>query len=95
MSTSEIQSYLARARQDLKAAEQILSGGFYHVTVTRSYYAMFYAVQALLLSQNVHRHRHAGVLSATTDRGLAEQILRDAQRFVQRTEQYLEQAGAL
>lgn len=128
--TSEIQGYLARAWQDLKAAEQILSDGFYHVTVTRSYYAMFYAAQALLLSQNVRRHRHAGVLSAfseylvktglieteyakllgqtfesrldsdydvtfTTDLALAEQVLRDAQQFVQRTEQYLEQAGVL
>lgn len=64
MSTTEIQSYLERARQDLLAAEQILRDGFYHVTVTRAYYAMFYAAQALLISRDVRRRRHAGVLSA-------------------------------
>ena len=67
MSTTEIQSYLDRAQQDLLAAEQILNDSFYHVTVTRAYYAMFYAAQALLISQNVRRHRHAGVLSAFSE----------------------------
>jgi uncharacterized protein (UPF0332 family) len=61
---SEIQSYLDRAQQDLQAAERILADGFYHVTVARAYYAMFYATQAILISQGIRRHRHAGVLSA-------------------------------
>lgn len=72
---SEIQSYLNRAYQDLTAAERILADGFYHVTVTRAYYAMFYAAQARLLSQAVHRHRHAGVLSAFNEHFIGTNLI--------------------
>ncbi len=130
MSLPEIQLYLDRARQDLEAAQSTLEHGFFSVTVSRAYYAMFYATNALLISQGIHRHRHAGVLSAfsehfiktglieseyakilgnvfnsrlgsdydvtySIEQTLAEGVLQDAQRFVDRAEAYLQQSGAL
>lgn len=64
MNTEEIQLYLNRARRDLQAAQNNLEQGFYDVTVTRSYYVMFYAASALLASKKLSRSKHSGVRSA-------------------------------
>jgi uncharacterized protein (UPF0332 family) len=64
MSVSEVMIYLDRAHEDLRAAESNLQHGFYAVTLTRTYYAMFYAVSALLSHIGVHRSHHSGVISA-------------------------------
>lgn len=61
---TEIELYLDRARQDLRAAQSNLEQGFYGVTVTRAYYAMFYAASALLSSRGISRSTHSGVISA-------------------------------
>jgi uncharacterized protein (UPF0332 family) len=127
---TEIQLYLDRAGQDLRAAESNLQQSFYAVAVTRAYYAMFYAASALLASKGIARSKHAGVLSAfgehfvksgligpeyakmlgsafdsrldsdydilfLAERRLAEDVLRDAHRFVERTTEYLAQVGLL
>jgi len=130
MNVPEVQLYLDRAHQDLRAAESNLQQGFHGVAVTRAYYAMFYAASALLASKEISRSKHSGVHSAfgehfvkaglieteyakmlghafdsrldsdydvtfSTERTLAEGILHDAQRFVERVERYLCQAGVL
>ena len=64
MSTREIQLYLDRADQDLRAAEDNIRRGFYGVAVTRAYYAMFYAASALLVSEGIARSKHSGVHAA-------------------------------
>jgi uncharacterized protein (UPF0332 family) len=64
MSESEIHLYLDRARQDLAAAQSNLDQSFYGVVVSRAYYAMYYAVNALLASQSVSRKTHSGTISA-------------------------------
>ena len=61
---NEIELYLARAEQDLQAAESNLQQGFYAVAVTRAYYAMFYAATTLLENQGISRGRHPGVVAA-------------------------------
>lgn len=61
---SESLLYLDRARRDLKAAESNLKLGYYYIAVSRSYYAMFYAASALLVSKGVVRSKHSGVISA-------------------------------
>jgi uncharacterized protein (UPF0332 family) len=130
MNTSEIQLYLSRAQRDLQAAQSNLEQGYYDVTVTRSYYVMFYAASALLASKELSRSKHSGVRSAfgeyfvktglieveyarmlghafdsrldsdydltfSASQSLAEEILRDAQKFFERVEQYLHREGAL
>jgi uncharacterized protein (UPF0332 family) len=64
MAESEIQLYLDRAAQDLAAAQSNLDQGFYGVVVSRAYYAMYYAVNALLASQGISRKSHSGTISA-------------------------------
>jgi uncharacterized protein (UPF0332 family) len=67
MASSEIQLYLNRARQDLQATQVNLEQGFYDVAVSRAYYAVFYAANALLVSKGITRSRHSGVLSAFSE----------------------------
>jgi len=124
----EIALYLERAGSALRQAKDNLSLGYYDVTTSRAYYAMFYAASALLASKDISRSRHSGVHSAfgqyfvkpgliepqyarmlinafnvrldsdyevrpALNRALAEDILRDAQEFVERTALYLKQEG--
>jgi uncharacterized protein (UPF0332 family) len=130
MPQADIGLYLERAQEDLEAASSNLQHGFYAVTVTRAYYAMFYAASALLASKGISRSKHSAVLAAfgqhfaktglieadyaksfghafdarldsdydiafATDRTLAEDVLDEAGRFVERCQQYLREAGAL
>jgi uncharacterized protein (UPF0332 family) len=124
----EIELYLERAGSALRQAKDNLNLGYYDVTTSRAYYAMFYAASALLASKDISRSKHSGVHSAfgqyfvkpgliepqyvrmlinafnvrldsdyevrpALNRALAEDILRDAQKFVERTVLYLEQEG--
>jgi uncharacterized protein len=55
---------LERARQALEEAALLLGGGHANAYVNRLYYACFYAVSALLLTQNIStsKHRHLRTL---------------------------------
>lgn len=64
MSEAEVQLYMDRAWQDLKAAQSNLGQVFYEVAISRAYYAMFYAANALLAHKGVLRKTHSGVISA-------------------------------
>ena len=64
MAQADVSLYLDRARKDLEAAESNLERGFYAVSVTRAYYAMFYAASALLASKEITRSKHSAVLAA-------------------------------
>jgi uncharacterized protein (UPF0332 family) len=57
---------LQQARESLQEAERMLAGKFSaRATINRAYYAMFYAVLALLLSAGVaaSSSKHTGVLA--------------------------------
>ncbi|MEA2075011.1 MAG: HEPN domain-containing protein [Euryarchaeota archaeon] len=60
----EVKSLLERASRYLKSAEILLKEGDYESSVSRTYYAMFYSVQALLLTKNLSFSSHKGVVSA-------------------------------
>jgi uncharacterized protein (UPF0332 family) len=53
--------YLDKAEEDFQDAKALLDSQRYSATVSRCYYAMFHAAQALLLSRNVEAYTHAGV----------------------------------
>ena len=55
---NEIESLVARARKYLRSAELLLNDGDYESSVSRSYYAMFYCVQALLLTKGLSVSSH-------------------------------------
>jgi len=56
--------YLDGARDALRSAQYNLDGEFYGVAVNRAYYAFFYAATALLLTLDIFRSKHSGVLAA-------------------------------
>ncbi|VVB87154.1 HEPN domain protein [uncultured archaeon] len=64
----EIESLIARSRKYLESAEILLKSGDYESSVSRVYYAMFYSVEALLLTEGVTVSSHKGVISAFGER---------------------------
>ena len=52
-----------RAKETLKDAKILFNKGSLFSTVNRIYYAVFYEVNALLLTKNLSSSKHSGVLS--------------------------------
>ena len=63
-----IRIYLDGARDALRSAQYNLDGDFYGVAVNRAYYAFFYVATALLLTLDVTRSKHSGVMAAFRER---------------------------
>jgi len=59
----EIETLIKRAQRYLKSAEMLLRDKDYESSVSRTYYAMFYAAQAALLTKNLSFSSHKGVIS--------------------------------
>lgn len=128
MDNLDVQPYLVRAREELRAVEVNIREELYSVAISRCYYAMFYAVSGLLASTGIARSKHSGVISAfrerfiktglieaefgdilgvgfdarqesdyelvpLVNRELALKRLHEAQRFVDRVENYLKSTG--
>ena len=64
MSEKELQSLMQRARRSLRSARNLLDDGDHDFAMSRAYYAMFYAATAALLSLEVKRSKHSGVIAA-------------------------------
>jgi uncharacterized protein (UPF0332 family) len=60
----EIKRLLEKAHKNLMAAKNDLLEGFYDSAISRAYYAMFYCVEALLLTKDLRFSRHSAVHSA-------------------------------
>ena len=60
----EAASLIERARKYLKSSETLLKEGDYESSVSRTYYAMFYSTEAVLLTMNLSFSSHKAVLSA-------------------------------
>lgn len=54
---------LKQADESMKAAKMLLKEGLLNSAVNRGYYAMFYAVLALLASQKKETSKHSGAIS--------------------------------
>jgi uncharacterized protein (UPF0332 family) len=55
---------IQKAKSSLNAAKDLLKGGYSDFSSGRSYYARFYAAQALLLTKNLSFSKHSTVISA-------------------------------
>ncbi|MFZ2412329.1 MAG: HEPN domain-containing protein [Candidatus Methanoperedens sp.] len=64
----EIESLITRARKYLESAEILLKSRDYESSVSRVYYAMFYSVEALLLTEDITVSTHKGVISVFGER---------------------------
>ena len=61
----EIEADLKRAEDSLKAAAQLIKDGYFDIAASRAYYAVFYALSALLLNEGLEFRKHSGVISTT------------------------------
>jgi uncharacterized protein len=59
-----VKLHMEAAHEALAAGQYTLDGGFYGVAVSRGYYACFYAASALLLTRDITRSKHSGVLAS-------------------------------
>jgi uncharacterized protein (UPF0332 family) len=62
--TDDQRDYLAQAQGRLAAARLLLSQGFAEDAISRAYYAMFYAAEALLEGEGLEFSSHAAVIAA-------------------------------
>ncbi len=60
----EVQKLLEKADHALEVAESLYKQGFSQDAASKIYYAMFYAAQALLKSENIEVVKHSAVESA-------------------------------
>ena len=60
----ESKALIKRSERYLRSAELLLKEGDCESSVSRTYYAMFYSVQAILLTKNLSFSSHKGVISA-------------------------------
>ena len=59
----EIESLMERAQRTMASADLLLNEGDFESSVSRSYYAMFYAAEALLLTKKLKFSSHRSVIS--------------------------------
>jgi len=60
----ESQRWMGKARSSLTAAKKLLEESLFAESISRSYYAMFYAAKALLLLDGVDVSKHSAVVAA-------------------------------
>ncbi len=60
----DILELVMKAKDSLKAASNLFKDGFYDFSASRSYYAMFYTAEAVLLTKNLSFSRHSAVIGA-------------------------------
>jgi len=60
---SLIQGYIQKAEKKLSVAEKLYASGDYEDAVSRAYYAVFHAAQALLLTEGEQAASHKGVVT--------------------------------
>lgn len=59
----EIASLIKKADRYLRSAEILLEDEDFESAISRTYYAMFYSAQAMLLTKNLSFSSHKGVIS--------------------------------
>ena len=65
---NEIASLMKRAEKYLESAQMLIDMEDFESAVSRTYYSMFYAAEAALLSDKVAFSTHKGILSAFGER---------------------------
>ena len=59
----ESKRYLRKAQRSLSASAELLARGYFEDSCSRSYYATFYAAQALLKESGINVVKHSAVIS--------------------------------
>lgn len=66
--TEEVERYFAQAAECVEDAQILLAHGRFAAVVARAYYAMFHAATAVLLSEDIRRSSHHGLLAVFGER---------------------------
>jgi len=64
MKDKDILDLLAKAKESVEASDSLLKDGFYDFSASRSYYAVFYAAEAVLLTKDLSFSKHKAVIAA-------------------------------
>lgn len=59
-----IADLIEKARTSLRAAQLLFNDGIFDFSASRSYYCMFYAAEAILLTGNLAFSKHSAVIGA-------------------------------
>lgn len=62
--SDQLQLMIGKAFRSIAAARRNIEEGDYDFSSSRSYYAAFYAMEAVLLTKKLSYSKHAGVISA-------------------------------
>ena len=60
----DISELMQKAKESFEAAKSLYRDGFYGFSAGRSYYSMFYVVEALLLTKNLSFSKYSAVIGA-------------------------------
>lgn len=64
MNKKEVKALLGKARDSIRGAKVLFADGLYGFSAARSYYAMFYVAEALLLTKDLSFSKHSAVIAA-------------------------------
>lgn len=64
MNEKEVKELIEKSRRSLEAAKLLFDEGFIDFSASRAYYSMFYAVEALMLDQDLSFSKHSAVIAA-------------------------------
>jgi uncharacterized protein (UPF0332 family) len=59
----ESKRYIRKAQRSLRASAELLARGYFEDSCSKSYYATFYAAQALLKESGINVVKHSAVIS--------------------------------
>jgi uncharacterized protein (UPF0332 family) len=62
--TEAVHELLDKSEQSINAANLLLGDGYDDFAASRAYYAMFYAVEALMLDRDLSFSKHSAVIAA-------------------------------
>lgn len=60
---SLLQGYLEKSKDKLQVAEELLRSGHFEDAVSRAYYSVFHAAQAVLLTEGLSADTHQGLVN--------------------------------
>lgn len=61
--TEEQKALVNKAKDSIRAAELLFNDGFYEFAVSRTYYAMFYIAESMLLQLDLSFSKHSAVIA--------------------------------
>jgi len=86
MTRDEYVAYrMNRAKQSLQVAEKVLQDGFIEDAVNRLYYAIYYAVSALLYTRKLHPKTHLGMKALFSKEFVKNNLITDEQAQIYST----------